>query len=179
MEHWFDSLSRPHTRRTTLKAAAVAGAALVLPALRTPRASATDKEPCYTACAAAAAKQWNDTDNLVCKPIGVESALSFLNLISHPDLLAMVSRGLPLANCMASAELHWHRDMLACRDPDCGDSAKYPGGKVKKPAPKCTPIEEKRCGDICCYVTTDCCLKNGEYVCYAAGHDCGADTAGG
>jgi hypothetical protein len=76
---------------------------------------------------------------------------------------------------MSSAELDFHRDSLACRGSECGDGSKYPGGAAQKPPPpKCDPIREKVCGDICCNVITDCCLsaKTGRYLCYAAGHNC-------
>ena len=50
MEHWFDRLAQPHTRRTALKTAALGGAALLLPFGRLARAGAFTAEPCYSAC---------------------------------------------------------------------------------------------------------------------------------
>jgi hypothetical protein len=59
MEHWFDALSQTRSRRTVLKCAALAGAALVVPAVRVPRAAATEREPCFVPCQQAAAARWD------------------------------------------------------------------------------------------------------------------------
>jgi hypothetical protein len=178
MEHWFDALARPQSRRTVLKGAALAGAALVVPGVRVPRASATEREPCFRPCQRAATERWNSgidscsfrTHTLVAQYGG---SLLYGQLVAAALLgyAALATEG----SCLASAELTYHRDSLACRGSECGDGAKYPGGATQKPPPpKCDPMREKVCGDICCNVVTDCCLsaKTGRYVCYAAGHNC-------
>src|SRR5450432_2794956 len=50
MSHWFDTLARPHTRRTALKSAGVAGAGLLLGFRGAPTARADVDEPCYKPC---------------------------------------------------------------------------------------------------------------------------------
>jgi hypothetical protein len=178
VEHWFDALSRPHSRRTVLKGAALAGAALVVPGVRVPRASATEREPCYVPCGRAAADDW-------AKGVGTCATKTYTlvsqggaSLLYGQIVLAglfALGGGATAASCLASAELDYHRKTLACRGSECGDGSKYPGGAVQKPPPpKCDPMREKVCGDICCNVITDCCLsaKTGRYLCYAAGHNC-------
>jgi hypothetical protein len=171
VEHWFDRLSRPHTRRAMLKGAVAAGAALAVPALRSPNAWASLTEPCFKPCTDAAKKQWLSADQSCSNTHKLRSA-GLLAMVGGgaPGLLIGVLGGLASANsCFADAELSWIRDSRACRGSECGDPAKYPGGH--KPRPKCTPVEEISCGDTCCNSVDECCqCKNGgNYVCCSAG----------
>src|SRR5450755_1844585 len=50
MSHWFDTLARPHTRRTALKSAGIASAGVLLGFKRAPAAHADIDEPCYLPC---------------------------------------------------------------------------------------------------------------------------------
>src|SRR5450755_3749815 len=104
MEHWFDRLAQPHTRRTALKAGALAGAMLVLPNSRLPQASATTAEPCFQVCAAAAATAYN-AQNANCIRLFFQSSagaiLTFSVLPWLGDLLGW--------DCQSSNELNWHR----------------------------------------------------------------------
>jgi hypothetical protein len=178
MDHWFDALSRSHDRRTALKGAAVAGGALLLPFLRVPTAWATEREPCFTPCQQAAKDRWNASRDM-CRR-GTDASLSTVaatGAMGNLPLAALLSwlGAAETASCMNTGELAYHRAALACRGSECGNPEKYPGGatKPKPPPPKCDPIEEKACGDICCNVITDCCSsKKGGYVCYAAGYNC-------
>lgn len=161
-EHWFDRLSRPHSRRTVLKAAAVAGAALVLPNVRVPRASAAQRPPCFATCRQLAFDAWRKNRD-DCKNTGFLKG-AVLVLFFQEDLM----------DCIARGGATWHRDMLDCEEPECGDPGKYPGGN--KPRTVCTPNEEFQCGDICCNVVTDCCtnMRTGEKICCARiGEQCG------
>jgi hypothetical protein len=178
VEHWFDALSRPQSRRTVLKGAAVAGVALVVPGVRVPRASATEREPCFVPCEQAATDRWlKGADNCAARTymlVGQGTASLLYGGLALAGLFTFAAAA-GAASCMSSAELDFHRDSLACRGSECGDGSKYPGGAAQKPPPpKCDPIREKVCGDICCNVITDCCLsaKTGRYLCYAAGHNC-------
>lgn len=173
-DHWFDDLSQTHTRPAVLKAAALAGVAMLVPWLRVPTAAATPTDPCFTPCMNAAGSAFSATKNGACKAIGTLHLVDMYAMALVPSLAFwLTSQGQPYADCLARAELAWHRDSLECRGSDCGDSSKYPGGVPKRPPQKCTPGEEFQCGDICCYVTTDCCSKNGQFSCYATGHNCG------
>ena len=177
-EHWFDALSRPRDRRAALKAALVAGSALLVPAVRVPRAWATEREPCFVPCQNAARNRWNDMI-ATCAGVLHGAQLGMLGNAMFGNaggavLLGYLARA-EYAGCLGSGELTYHRASLACRGSECGDPDKYPGGatKPKPPPPKCDQLEEKACGDICCNVITDCCSsKKGGYVCYAAGYNC-------
>jgi len=178
MEHWFDALARPQDRRTALKAALVAGGALLVPGMRAPRAWATEREPCFVPCQQAAQRAWGDALGRCSKSVSY-AGMGALGLASTGNVLGAALLGwLAIgedAVCRPSAELAYHRAALACRGSECGNPDKYPGGatKPKPPPPKCDPVEEKACGDICCNIITDCCSsKKGGYVCYAAGYNC-------
>jgi hypothetical protein len=176
MDHWFDRLTQPHTRRTALKAGALAGALLVLPARSLPKAWATGTEPCYKPCIDAAAKQWSDTRNGACKAASGSvffGALWFAMSGQLGPAVAHAFAGYGTAGCLADAELAWHRAIEQCRGSECGDPSKYPGGQAPRPpAPKCTAGEEFACGDTCCNVVNECCpcakVPSG-YTCCAAG----------
>ena len=178
MEHWFDSLSRPHTRRTTLKAAAVAGAALFVPALRASRAWAIESEPCYKACVTAAGAQMRE-DEFSCGVLLSAAAESGLSLAGSPiGVLAFVGSGIGFLRCHSGAQLAWRRHVLACRGSECSDPKKYPGGKA--PAKVCDPTQEIKCGDDCCNSLKVCCqCKNGgTYICCIDAEHCEPDPNG-
>jgi hypothetical protein len=173
MEHWFDRLAQPHTRRTALKAGAVAGAMLVLPNSRLPQAIASSNERCFPPCVAAAAKAFNAA-NASCfnnQRLGAVGAL----LTVSPGTSFLTS--LVGWNCYSGAELSWHRAVDACKGSQCGDPGKYPGGQLPKPPPpKCTPGSDVVCGDRCCSVAAECCACSADpsgYCCCAAGK-CGS-----
>lgn len=178
MEHWFDRLSRPHTRATVLKAALAAGAAAALPALRTPRAWATPTEPCFGPCNDDAAAEWHNTVNDVgpsgCKHNILKGvAVTVVGPLGVGGILLTLWGVSDFESCMASAELKWHREVLKCRGSECGDPKKYPGGKAPKPRPKCSPAQEIECGDICCNNIAECCSCKSGYACCASGRQCG------
>jgi hypothetical protein len=178
MENWFDSLSRSTTRRGALKAAAVAlGAAIALPAVRPESLRATDTEPCFKPCVDAAANKWR-TNNDNCQAIAKhrDAGQAFVLLYAYFPL-ALANLLLPVQEdreCLIESELVWRRATTRCRDEDCGDDGKYPGGTVPKPKPKCDPVEEIICGDICCHTINKCCPdpKTGGGSCWAASHVC-------
>ena len=183
MEHWFDLLAQPHTRRTTLKAAALAGAALVLPLRRTSSAWATTREPCYSACLHEGAIEWDNATDACQRAFGSGVGKTYVATLAAfgPGLVLGALYGARAISCKADAEAGYHQAVVECRQPQCGDRAKYPGGnapgRVPGPPPKCVPALEIACGDICCNATgnPECCLcpKTGMYQCCAAGRNCG------
>ncbi len=187
VEHWFDRLARPHTRRTTIRVAALAGAGLMLPIGRLPSASATTREPCYSACLEEAATKWK-SDKAVCANLfgdALSTAASYAELLTGAAAahLLLMLRNSQALNCKAEANINWYKAVEACRAPQCGDKTKYPGGNAPAkapPPPQCTPNEEKACGDICCNVSSDCCFcsSTGRYQCCAAGQ-CSSCCPGG
>ena len=180
MEHWFDSLSRPHTRRTTLKAAAVAGAALIVPGVRTSRALATPREPCYKPCNVAAAKKWvSNLDICDAEQARTYASLLFSGGAFAPVVVATLLRQLGGLNCLSSAEVQWHRDVLACNGSECGDSRKYPGGG-NEPKETCNPVVQTQCGNGCCPLPDVCCQcqNGGKYICCIDAEHCEPDPQG-
>jgi len=181
MEHWFDALSRPTTRRTALKGAAVAvlGIGLGLPALRPSTAQAAESEPCFAPCIQASTREW-DTAYAGCLQLKRAGTVNFAAAVLGAAPLVILSflQNVAAVSCGSSAELDWHRASLACRGSECGNGAKYPGGTVPvppKPKPKCDPIDEIACGDTCCYTFNKCCpdaSAPGGYACWAADHTC-------
>jgi hypothetical protein len=172
MAHWFDRLAQPHTRRTTLKAGAIAGAMLVLPLSRSPQAQATTTETCFQPCVTAAGTAWK-AQVRNCQGQGLvgggalaggQYVVAFLNLLSG-------------VHCLSSADLSWHEAVEACRGSECGNPSKYPEGQAPRPpAPKCTPGFDVVCGDRCCSIVAECCPCNADpsgYCCCAAGK-CGS-----
>lgn len=175
MEHWFDRLAQPHTRRATIKAGILAGAALVLPVGRLSSASAA--QPCIKACRQEATIQWN-----LAITACANSAVNGLAR-SFADVFGGVFHGLEHwreASCRADAVVEWKRAVTECLQPECGDRAKYPGGNapgvVGQPPTKCDPTQEIQCGDICCNATghPECCFctKTGMFTCCASGSNC-------
>lgn len=168
--HWFDQLTEPRTRRTMLKASALAGASLLLPKGLMSSALATPTEPCFQPCVQAAGTKFDSTRDIDCKVAFWGEVISIVNPVFGllPALLKLGEQ----VHCMSSSELRWHRDREACRGSECGDPAKYPGGAPPRgPKPKCDPTVEIPCGDSCCNAVTECCLcpKDGRYQCCAAG----------
>ena len=175
MDHWFDRLAQPHTRRTMLKAGALAGAALFLPAGRMPRAWATTGEPCFKPCNDAAGKEFSSTRNGTCKAVAGPQLFTGLLGIGSPSGVILFYQGaFSFLNCLSNAELDWHRATEACRGSECGDRATYPGGQApRKPSPKCPGAVP--CGDDCCDVVAQCCpcstVESG-YICCASNASC-------
>jgi hypothetical protein len=177
MEHWFDRLSRPHSRRTMLKAGALAGATLILPAGRIPSAWATAGDPCFKPCTDAAGKDFSSTKNGICKAAAGPVLYSFVVGFGSPLSVVLTYRGLnDFLGCLGNAELDFHRAVAGCRGSECGDPVKYPGGQApRKPPPKCTPGSEILCGDMCCDIIAQCCPCNsveGGYICCASNANC-------
>jgi hypothetical protein len=179
MEHWFDRLARPHTRRATLKAAALAGASLTLPLGRPLLAQASKSEPCFNFCAADAFDKWQDAKK-VCK--GTAAANAFATIFAPLGPIGVVLafvHDVEIGSCLSSAEVHWHRDIESCNAPQCGNPTKYPGGREPgQPPPACDPQQEIVCGDRCCNIVTECCACKGGYVCCASGRNCGCCPGG-
>lgn len=179
MDHWFDRLSRPYTRRTMLKAGAVAGAALLLPASRVPKAWATSGEPCFKPCTDAAAKDFSSTRNGLCKALAGPQLFGSL-LLGFPSPLAgavLLQGAFKFTDCLSNAELGWHKAVEACRGSECGNPGRYPGGQApRNPPPKCDPVAEIVCGNICCdIVAAQCCpcsTVDGGYICCASNANC-------
>jgi len=170
-EHWFDRLSRPHSRGTALKAAAAAAMALALPNVRLPRAWATPGEPCWTPCNDAALDKWNATVN-GCSNAVLGRIWASVATGSYPNLILATLESV-IFSCGSRGEVTWHRDVLACRGSECGDPSKYPGGrKPPPPPPKCDPTRETVCGDICCNIVAECCPCKGGFICCASGANC-------
>ena len=178
MEHWFDRLSRLQTRRTMLKGAVAAGAAVAVPALRLPNAWATPDEPCFKPCNIAAVTKWNSTLTSGgpggCKEGPLHGLLGSV-LTGPVSGAVLVVIGLAReASCHSSAELTYHRDALACRGSDCGDPGTYPFGTVPGPKAHCDPAQEIACGNTCCNNLDKCCQcqADGAYICCSAGSPC-------
>lgn len=137
MEHWFDALTRPQTRRTAVRSAVVAGAALLLPIGRLPSARAEAAEPCYVPCLQLANAQQEVDDGACSKRFGTRSWAE-----SAPFAGGLLTR---LRNerwtgCNAVASCQWHEATVRCRfQPDCGDKTRYPGGAAPTPVPQPPP----------------------------------------
>jgi hypothetical protein len=173
MEHWFDRLAQPHTRRTALKAAALGATAMVIPNVRLPQARATTGEPCFKPCVDAAGKAF-DAQAKVCDR---NDSLSVAGSLLSTSVVQFWLGNLVLWNCVSSAELSWSRAVDSCRGSECGNRGKYPGGQAPKPPPpECTPGSDVVCGDRCCSVLAECCACSANpsgFCCCAAGK-CGA-----
>lgn len=178
MEHWFDALSRPHSRRAALKTALAVGVGLGLPALRPPAARATPKDPCWKPCIDAAGAQWNAAF-AGCRRLG---NLGGVNLVStawlglSPNTLLGALEVARWLSCDSSAELAWYQATTACKGEECGNPDKYPGGAEapppKKPTKVCnSPDRPIVCGDDCCASFNKCCPNPQDpsgYSCYGA-----------
>ena len=180
-EHWFDALSRPHTRRTALKAALAGGLALTLPQLRATGARAAGNEPCYLPCIDAAKQQFANTYRDACgfAKESQQTAGVFGVIFGQPYVAAgtLYASFITKVACEAAAELTYRRDMANCTASQCGDPQHYPGGAKSAPAQaECKfPVEEKPCGpDFCCETAKSDCVhcSNGEYRCCRKGTNC-------
>src|SRR5207253_3176321 len=100
--------------RTALKAVAVAGAALIVPSFRLPRAGAATRPPCFA----------------VCHDLAFEALKANRNLCTFYNLKDFVLGFFDskYVDCYATAQVTWRRDWLDCDQPECGDPGKYPGG---------------------------------------------------
>jgi hypothetical protein len=177
-EHWFDALAHPHTRRSALRTAL--GGTVALAFARLPSAWAAPGEPCYVPCVASAQKSW-DTAQRFCGGAHVFQTVQSVGafLLGNP-VLGAVTSALNRAGegaCVASAELTFHRSILACKGSECGNAEKYPGGVAPgTPKEPCAdPTTQVRCGDVCCDVgggIAQCChCGGGKDVCFRVG-DC-------
>jgi hypothetical protein len=176
MEHWFDRLAHPHTRRTTLRTAALAIGALALPNRLLPAASATAQEPCYKPCVDAAKQGFSGTKNGVCKALAGPTLFAGLTGLGTPvGVIVELAGAWQWTSCLGSAELSWRRAIDACRGSECGNPSKYPGGsEPAPPPPTCDPTQQIRCGDHCCNIVDKCCQcqADGAYICCSAGSPC-------
>src|SRR4051794_9017857 len=111
---------------------------LVLPLRRQPQARAIAGEPCYKPCIDAAAKEWSAERNGTCK---AQRGVTGFSLIWYAltaqtvNTLATLAGSWPTGNCLANAELEWHRAVQRCHGSECGNGSKYPGGAAPKPPP--------------------------------------------
>jgi hypothetical protein len=182
-EHWFDRLARPHDRRSLLKAALGAGAAITLPQLRTgvSAAAVAGQLPCYKPCLQAAADAWSQERD-ACRTY--DQVGQATNLFTHFLTLGPVGTtawtwnavfvGAGFIGCVTTAELHWRRNNMRCQGSECGDPVKYPGGVAPgQPKGQCDPTFEVLCGDKCCDISNgkaECChCAGGTDICYAVG----------
>jgi len=185
MEHWFDRLSQPQTRRTMLKAAAVgAGAALFAPVFRPQLAWATEGDPCFIPCVNAGTVKWNAAKQACGATAQRVAGAGFVFLMTGnvgPAALLGLAANAGLTSCLSSGELTWHRDTLDCRGAECGNGTKYPGGTVPPPpnpqVPCTDPAKPIPCGKECCYSVNHCCpdaATDGGYKCWSVNHVCGS-----
>lgn len=153
MEHWFDRLSQPHTRRATIKAGVLAGAALVLPVGRLSSAAAA--APCFNACQQESVSQWQTDLDACAQAFDRGQAIAYANLFGGLGPAAVLS-GLSswkAVNCSAKAQTNWHMNSLSCSEPQCGNPQKYPGGNPPGQVPVCTDPGYVPCGPS----ARDCC----------------------
>lgn len=171
MEHWFDTLSRPQTRRSALKAAlGIAAAGIALPGLRPELAFAADREPCFKPCLAAATRRFN-TMLSGCEQLLARTKLNMLSTSVAPeDLLIRILDTSSAVSCLASAELRFALGVAGCRSSGCGDGDTGPGGSAP-PKPTCDPKDEILCVDTCCSTTSICCPSS-EIKCWSTNHVC-------
>jgi hypothetical protein len=175
--HWFDRLAQPHTRRTTIKAAALAGAGLLMPLGKAPIARATTTEPCFNACVEENYVVWKMDDDACTANFGGGSRAGYVTLLSAgaPSLVFLLnaSKGL---GCYANANAAWHKAALRCHQPDCGDPGLYPGGNAPGHPPPppggCDP-GYLLCGDYCCNLSYATCVGcKGQPICCRIGGNC-------
>jgi hypothetical protein len=181
MAHWFDTLARPHTRRTALKSAGLAGAALLLPIGRTPAADADLNEPCNALCRDRAEAAKEQADEVCAQRFGVRGfgevgSGGIFTIIRH-------ERGI---GCKAEARTRNHTARYRCDHlNDCGDPEQYPNGApppvtpvpVTVPNPNCGVGNYVFCGDQpCCDLANATCVScptRGQVCCVIGGDCCG------
>jgi hypothetical protein len=183
MAHWFDRLAQPHTRRTTLKTAALAGAALVLPLGRVPQAWGSKQEPCFQPCASAASTRLDTDWNACNKALGYKSIGAYAiyaTTLAPPLFLGFLAgSGYHAFVCQNQANIDWRRRTLRCEQADCGDQQKYPGGKPAVTPQQCDPVYQYPCNGGCCSNGSDCCPcyhPDGSNVCATSGACAGVCT---
>jgi hypothetical protein len=173
MAHWFDQLAQPQTRRTAVKSAALAGAALLLPIGRTSSALATVEEPCYVDCLKEA-KAVFDVDDAACaKQFG---AASYAEIAPGVGGLLKSLRRERWLGCRAVASCRWHQTIIDCRfKPECGDREKYPGGNAPATRPPDGGCGEGYvlCDGYCCGTAYAFCQGcNGKGICCRINGNC-------
>ena len=181
MAHWFDTLAVPHTRRTAIKTLVATGAALLLPVGRARSANADADEPCYVPCLNLAQAVQEQDDQVCAKRFGVRSFAESAPLVG--GLLESL-RHERWTGCNAVAACRNHEANVRCRfQSDCGDPARYPGGKGPTPVPVhppgvgCGPGNYVQCGDQpCCDLGNASCVscKKGDVCCRNGGDCCGS-----
>ena len=177
MDHWFDTLARPHTRRTAVRSAVLAAGALLLPVGRLPSASANSDEPCYHACQQLANAVQDQADQQCAKRYGVRSFAESVPLLGG-TLTSL--RNERWTGCNAVASCQFYQDSINCSfRPDCGDPSRYPGGQLPTPVPTpppggCDPGEVLCGGVVCCNPANkaECVQCNGKALCCRIGGMC-------
>jgi hypothetical protein len=178
MAHWFDSLARPHTRRTALKSAGLAGAALLLPIGRTPAAYADVFEPCRVPCLNLADAAKEQEDEVCAQRFGVRG----FGEVGSGGIFTIIRRSHGIA-CKADARANNHAARYRCDQlDDCGDPARYPNGAaptpvpVTVPNPNCGAGNYVFCGDQpCCDLSIASCVScptSGQVCCRNGGGGC-------
>lgn len=174
MSHWFDTLARPHTRRTALKSAGIAGAGLLVGFKRAPAALADTDEPCYLPCLQFTLVTREGQDEACEKRYGHESKDEYVPFIGA---VRFVLRNERYFRCKGLASTQFNQAKGRCfSEAECGDPVKYPGGALPTPAPGCGPGGNYvACGDNpCCnlvYATCQSC-SSGEVCCRIDGRCC-------
>jgi hypothetical protein len=165
MSHWFDTLARPHTRRTALKSAGVAGAGLLLGIGRPPAARADSNEPCYLPCLEIALGTRELNQERCDKLYGQTSKAEYLPIVG--GILNLI-HDWRYASCRADASTRFAAANGRCLyEPECGDPKSYPGGAAPIPV----PVKPPGCGPDSRYVVCDPgpvnppgCGSDGKYV---------------
>lgn len=181
--HWFDGLAHPQSRRSVLKAGALAGAAALLPGVRVPAARAAGTEQCFASCRKDAEASYDAAEDrcIAAAKGNRDSVYAALATGPSPLLLILVAGSLALRyECSNRADLHYLADSGQCYAPECGDPKKYPGGtdpSLCKGLPgqwtPCGPTVDSCCpnqyavcqqckkGPVCCRIGGDCCGSSG------------------
>jgi hypothetical protein len=177
MEHWFDRLTHPHTRRTMVKSSALAGAALLLPGIRPSAVRASTSEPCFKTCRQIAKTDWKANEDACIRDHKLKQGRVYLSLLigGGPAVLTafiVANEGL---SCLNGSDMAFVSEMQQCRQPQCGDPGKYPGGNA--PVAICRDPGWVPCGPdpigCCDSSNAECCqCSNGDLVCCRLGANC-------
>jgi hypothetical protein len=175
MSHWFDTLARPHTRRTALKSAGIASAGVLLGFKRAPAAHADIDEPCYLPCLQLSLATREGQDEACDKRYGHTGDGEYVPYIGG---LRYLLRNERYFRCHGLASTRFNEAKGRCfSQPECGDPARYPGGAGPTPAPGCGPgAKYVSCGDQpCCNLAYATCVscQSGEVCCRIDGNCCG------
>jgi hypothetical protein len=167
-ETWFDRLAAPHTRRQSLKAAAlgVAGAAAASLPLAGPVAKAAGANPaaCRKGCTWTASQEFVKASQSCGHYFLAESFDGgFLNFISGGPLLVGIGNvvyGNRIRRCLDRARYTFDGELTICEQPNCpGFDPHGEGGPCEtcKPPLYCNPCQALESGYICCvYPEGDC-----------------------